>query len=141
MVLTDVNVLVHAHRRDSPQHAVCRPAVEAMLASDQAYGVSELVLSAFVRIVTHPKIFNPPSTLDEALTFAQEVLTPEHAVPIAPGPRHWEIFAKLCRESRVKGNLVTDAYFAALAIESGCDWISTDGDYARFKGLTWRRPA
>jgi len=41
----------------------------------------------------------------------------------------------------VKGNLVTDAYLAALAIESGCEWISTDGDYARFKGLTWRRPA
>ena len=141
VVLTDVNVLVHAHREDSGQHDLCRSTVEAMLASDQAYGTSELVLSAFVRIVTHPKIFNPPSTLEEALAFASDVLTPEHAVPIVPGPRHWEIFTKLCRESKVKGNLVTDAYFAALAIESGCEWISTDGDYARFQGLTWRRPS
>lgn len=141
MVLTDVNVLVHAHRKDSPQHDLCRKWVEAMLASDQAYGVSELVLSAFVRIVTHPKIFNPPSTLEAALAFASDVLTPEHAVPIAPGPRHWEIFDKACRESKAKGNLITDAYFAAMAIESGCEWISTDGDYARFPGLTWRRPS
>jgi toxin-antitoxin system PIN domain toxin len=140
VVLTDVNVLVHAHRKDAPQHALCRHWVEAMLASDQAYGVSELVLSAFVRIVTHPSIFIPPSTLEQALAFASDILTPEHAVPIVPGPRHWEIFETACRESKAKGNLIPDAYFAAMAIESGCEWISTDSDYARFPGLTWRRP-
>jgi hypothetical protein len=138
--LTDVNVLVYAHRKDSTQHEVCRRLVESMLTADQAYGISELVVSAFVRIVTHPRIFDPPSTIEAALAFAADVLTPEHAVPIAPGPRHWEIFARLCRESNVKGNLVPDAYFAAMAIESGCEWISTDGDYARFNGLSWRRP-
>jgi hypothetical protein len=67
-------------------------------------------------------------------------MSPEHAVPIAPGLRHGEIFAKLCREAHVRGHLVSDAYLAALAIESGCEWISTDGDYARFTGLKWRRP-
>ena len=67
-------------------------------------------------------------------------LAREHCVRISPGPRHWDIFMRLCRESAVNGNLVTDAYFAALAIESGCEWISTDGDYARFSGLIWRRP-
>ena len=140
MVLTDVNVLVHAHRKDSGQHDLCRSLVEEMLGSDQAYGVSELVLGAFVRVVTHPRIFDPPSPLEAALAFASELRSPEHAVPVAPGPRHWDIFEKLCREAKVKGNLVTDAYFAALAIESGCEWVSTDGDYARFKGLRWRRP-
>jgi toxin-antitoxin system PIN domain toxin len=140
VVLTDVNVLVYAHRRDSAQYDECRAMVEFMLGADQAYGISELVLSSFVRIVTHPSVFSPPSTLEQAVAFASDLLTPEHAVPIAPGPRHWEIFMRLCRESRVRGNLVPDAYFAAMAIESGCEWISTDGDYARFKGLTWRRP-
>ena len=140
MILADANVFVHAHRRDSAQHDLCRKTVETMLASDQAYGISELVVAAFVRIVTHPRIFNPPSTLDAALAFASEVLAPEHAVPIAAGPRHWEIFVKLCHASKAKGNLVSDAYFAALAIEFGCEWISTDGDYARFPGLSWRRP-
>jgi len=54
--------------------------------------------------------------------------------------RHWEIFARLCAEGGVKGNLVPDAYLAALAIESGCEWITTDRDFSRFKGLRWRHP-
>jgi predicted nucleic acid-binding protein len=59
---------------------------------------------------------------------------------IQPGPRHWSIFTRLCLKERITGNLVPDAWFAALAIESGCEWITTDGDYARFKELKWRRP-
>jgi uncharacterized protein len=140
VVLPDVNILVHAHRSDSAHHAVCRTWLESVLASDQAYGMSELVLSGFVRVVTHPKIFSPPSSIEAALAFASEVLSPEHAVPVVPGPRHWEIFSKLCRDADARGNLVADAYLAALAIESGSEWFSTDGDFARFPGLKWRRP-
>jgi toxin-antitoxin system PIN domain toxin len=139
VTLPDVNILVYAHRRDSPHHEACRDWLERTLASDRAYGISELVLSAFVRIVTHPKIFDPPSRLDQALAFVSDVLTPDHAVRIAPGARHWQIFAGLCRTASAKGNLVADAYLAALAIESGCEWVTTDGDYARFPGLVWRR--
>ena len=54
--------------------------------------------------------------------------------------RHSEIFQRLCKETETVGNLIPDAYFAALAIESGCEWITTDRDYARFKGLRWRHP-
>ena len=140
MVLPDVNVLVHAHRSDSVHHAACRAWLESVLGSDEAYGISELVLSGFVRIVTHPAVFSPPSSIADALAFASEVMSPEHAVTIAPGARHWEIFSKLCRDADARGNLVADAYLAALAIESGSEWISTDGDYARFPALKWRRP-
>ena len=59
---------------------------------------------------------------------------------VGPGNRHWEIFTRLCREAEVKGNLIADAYLAALAIESGSEWITTDRDYARFPGLRWRHP-
>jgi hypothetical protein len=59
---------------------------------------------------------------------------------VAPGNRHWEIFTRLCRETDAKGNLIADAYLAALAIESGSEWITTDRDYARFPGLRWRHP-
>lgn len=140
MVLPDVNVLVHAHRSDAVHHEACRGWLESVLASDEAYGISDLVLSGFVRVVTHPAVFNPPSSIREALAFAHEVMAPENAVSIAPGPRHWDIFSKLCEDSDARGNLVADAYLAALAIESGSEWISTDGDYARFRGLKWRRP-
>ena len=140
MVLPDVNVLVYAHRSDAAHHQGCRQWLESVLGSDQAFGVSELVLSGFVRVVTHPAVFHPPSTLAQALAFVNEVRSPEHAVPVVPGPRHWDIFEKLCREADARGNLVADAYLAALAIETGSEWISTDGDYARFPGLKWRRP-
>jgi toxin-antitoxin system PIN domain toxin len=98
------------------------------------------VLSGFLRVVTHPRVFNPPSTLEMALAFARDIRSQPNCVPIRPGPRHWEIFEKLCRTANVKGNLVPDAYLAALAIESGSEWITTDRDYARFSELHWRHP-
>jgi toxin-antitoxin system PIN domain toxin len=140
VVLPDVNVLVYAHRKDSPHHDEARRWLEDTIASDRAYAYSELVVSAFVQIVTHPRVFDPPSTVSAALAFASDLMTPDHAVPVAPGPRHWEIFEKLCRQSKAKGNMVSDAYLAALAIESGSEWVSTDGDFARFDGLVWTRP-
>ena len=140
MKLFDVNVLVYAHRADSPDHEEHRAALLAEIDSDHQYGVSDLVLSSFVRIVTHPRIFKTPTPTSAALDFADELRGRPNAVTIAPGPRHWSIFARLCRTHKVRGNLVPDAYFAALAIESGSEWITTDGDYARFPGLRWRHP-
>jgi predicted nucleic acid-binding protein len=59
---------------------------------------------------------------------------------VVPGVRHWEIFDRLCRAAGAKGSLVADAYLAALAIESGSEWITTDRDFSRFPGLRWRHP-
>jgi toxin-antitoxin system PIN domain toxin len=140
MILTDVNVLVYAHRADAPGHAAYRAWLESVVNSSQAYGSSDLVLSGFLRVVTHPRVFNPPSDLAAGLAFAQALRQRPNAVPIAPGPRHWDIFSNLCRTAGVKGNLIPDAYLAALAIESGSEWISTDRDYSRFPGLKWRHP-
>ncbi len=140
MILPDVNILVEGFRAEREHHQVCRSLLIAAVSSDQAYGMSELVLSAFVRIVTNPRIFDRPSTLDEALDFAAALTRSANSVRISPGPRHWDIFTRVCRESHVKGDLVTDAYFAALAIEHGCEWITLDGDFARFADLKWRRP-
>jgi len=140
MVLIDVNVLVYAHRRDCLNHIAYRRWLEDCISSDRAYGMSDLVLSAFLRIVTHPRIFKLPSRLEDALRFAAEVRNLSNCVVVTPGLRHWEIFTRLCRTAGAKGNLVPDAYLAALAIESGSEWITTDRDYSRFPGLRWRHP-
>lgn len=103
-------------------------------------GIADLVLSGFVRVATHPRVFSPPAPIDEALAFAIALRSQPNAVAVAPGPRHWEIFERLCRTASAKGNLVPDAYLAALAIESGSEWISTDRDFSRFPGLRWRHP-
>lgn len=140
MRLIDVNVLVSAHRQDAPSHKDYLSWLQGVLGSDEAYGMSDLVLSGFVRVVTHPRVFSPPSPLEAALEFAEQVRGQPNCVPITPGARHWDIFAGLCSAAGVKGNLVPDAYLAALAIESGSEWITTDRDFSRFPGLRWRHP-
>lgn len=141
MILPDINVLVEAFRHEAPHHSSCRSWLERTVTSDNAYGISELVLAGFVRVVTNRKIFDRPDTLDEALVFTAALLRGANAVRISPGPRHWDIFTKLSREGEASGPVISDAYFAALAIEHGCEWITLDGDYARFAGLKWRRPS
>jgi hypothetical protein len=111
-----------------------------MVESDEPVGLSELALSGFVRIATHPRVFSPPAPVDRALEFADALRAQRNAVIVAPGARHWDIFDRLCRTSGAKGNLVADAYLAALAIESGSEWITTDRDFSRFPGLRWRHP-
>jgi toxin-antitoxin system PIN domain toxin len=140
MLLIDVNVLVYAHRADSPGHTEFRKWLQDVMESDQAYGVMDLVLSGFLRVVTHPRVFNPPSPMFSALAFANEIRSQPNCVVVSPGERHWEIFTRLCHVAGTKGNLVADAYLAAVAIESGCEWITTDRDYSRFPGLRWRHP-
>ena len=135
-----MNVLVYAHREDVSQHAGCRIWLESVVNGDASYALSELVLSGFMRVVTHPKVFTKPSTLAEARAFCGQLRGRPNCVPVAPGPRHWDIFCALCADAEAKGNLVADAYLAALAIESGCEWITTDRDFSRFKGLRWRHP-
>jgi toxin-antitoxin system PIN domain toxin len=140
MRLVDVNVLVSAFRADAPGHAQHRAWVEALIGSDEAYAVSDHVLAGFLRVVTHPRVFQPPTPLAPALAFAQAFRERANAVLLAPGARHWSIFTKLCREVSTRGNLVPDAWLAALAIESGCEFVTTDRDFARFPGLRWRHP-
>jgi uncharacterized protein len=111
-----------------------------ILQGQESFGTNDHILSGVLRVLTHPRVFDPPSTLETALAFVGEIRSHPAGVPILPGPRHWEVFLDLCRSAEARGNLVPDAYFAALAIESGCEWITTDRDYARFPGLRWRHP-
>jgi toxin-antitoxin system PIN domain toxin len=140
MLLPDVNVLVYAFRADMARHGEYRQWLERLLAGDAAYGMADEVLCGFLRLVTNPRVFAQPDDLDSAMAFVQAVRDQPQCVRISPGPRHWSVFAGLCREVGAKGNIIPDAWFAALAIESGSEWISADRDYARFPGLRWRHP-
>lgn len=140
MILADVNVLVYAHREECERHEEYRAWLEEVLSGGSAFGVSEIVLSGCLRILTHPRIFAPPTPAPRALEFIRQVREHPHAVVISPGPRHWSVFLDLCRKTSARGNLVADAYLAALAIESGSEWITTDRDYAQFPSLRWRHP-
>ena len=140
MILPDVNVLVHAFRADGSDHPLCHAWLDGIVNGDSRFAMSPHVLSGLVRVTTHPKVFRQPSPLDEALRFCDLLLSQPHCVAIQPGEGHWDLFARLCREVDTQGNLVPDAWFAALAIEAGCEWITMDRDYDRFPGLRWRMP-
>jgi len=140
MILPDVNILIYAFRSDLPQHAVCRPWLVGVVEGDALFGLSPLVLSAVVRITTQPRAFRTPSGLEEVFGFCENLLRQPHCRVVVPGERHWDIFKRLCVDTDIRGSRVSDAWFAALAIEWGCDWITLDRDYARFPGLRWEVP-
>ena len=140
MILPDVNVLVHAFRSDASDHPLCRSWLDGVVNGESRYGISPQVLGGVVRVATHPKVFKRPSRLEEVLGFAEFLLGQDHCVPVQPGDAHWAIFTRLCRDADARGNLVPDAWFAALAIETGCEWVTLDRDYARFPGLKWNPP-
>lgn len=140
MILLDVNVLVYAMREDAPRHAEFRAWLESRLQGLEPVGVADVSLSGTIRILTHPRVFRPPTPLDAALEFVSAVRSAPTCVVIQPGARHWDIFMRLCTAASARGNLVADAFLAALAIESGSEWVTTDGDFSRFPGLRWRHP-
>lgn len=140
MNLLDVNVVVAAHREDAENHAGIRAWLESELASPSGLGLSDLVLSGCLRVITHPKIFRQPTSLSEAFEFVEDLRSRPEVHIFAPGPDHWSIFISLCRRSGARGNLVPGAYHAALAMEWGCQWVTLDRGFARFPGLRWRHP-
>jgi toxin-antitoxin system PIN domain toxin len=140
VLLPDVNILVYAFQPDAQDNRRYREWLDSLVNGAAPYGMSDLVCSGFLRIATHPALYNPPNSVADALAFIEGVRGGPGCVIISPGPRHWALFRELCLSVRARGNLVPDAYFAALAIESGSEWITTDRDYARFPGLRWRHP-
>jgi hypothetical protein len=140
-VLTpDVNLLLYAHRADHAGHAKYRAWWEQVASGPQPFGLSSLVAVAFVRIATSPKIYDQPTPLDVALAEVEAILARSTCRMLAPGPGHFAMIADLCRKTRATGKIVADAAHAAVAMEHGCEWVTRDGDFARFEahGLRWR---
>lgn len=140
MLLPDVNVLVYAHRAEAPEHARYADWLRSLALGDEPFGLSELGCSAFVRIVTNPKIWDAPTEIADALAFVARLRERSNARPLTHGGESWKIFAKLCEAARARGKLVADAYHAALAIEHGCELVTADADFARFAALRFRHP-
>lgn len=141
MILPDVNVLIYAFRRDVPEHKVCHSWLARVVEGDARFGVSPLALGAVVRVTTNPRAYKVPSPIVEAFGFCDYLLDQPHCQVVEPGDGHWSIFRRLCIETHTRGPRVADAWFAALAIEWGCELITFDRGFARFPGLKWRTPA
>jgi uncharacterized protein len=141
MMVPDVNVLIYAFRKEVAQHALCRGWLDGVVLGNERFGLSPLSLAALVRITTNPRIYPAPSSFETAFGFCEDLRGQPHCQIVEPGERHWDIFKRLCVETETRGPRVSDAWYAALAIEWGCEWMTLDRDYARFPGLRWRSPA
>ena len=140
MILLDVSVLVSAVRRDAPEHAPMAGWLSAALVGNESVLIAPESLGAMVRITTHRKIWTHPLSHDIAFGFADRVRAAPAVRLVTPGPAHWGHFADLCRTADARGNLVSDAWLAALAVEQSATLVTTDRDFARFPGLRWRHP-
>ncbi|SEG94660.1 hypothetical protein SAMN05444920_108432 [Nonomuraea solani] len=140
MLLADVNVLINAFRHESIAHSRCHAVIDDMVNGESGYAVSDFVINGFIRMVTNPRVYKDPDTLERALIFADSYRNQPHATVVTAEARHWEIFTRLSREADATGKLIPDAYLAALAIEHGCEFVTCDKDFARFRGLRWRSP-
>ncbi len=133
-------MLVYAFREDCREHRSAREWLSAVLDGPAPVALTSAALSGFARVVTHPQVFRPPSTIGAALRFLDALWAAPTAIAIEPGPRHPKVFAELCRLTGAHGNDVPDAHLAAIAIEAGAELASHDRGFARFPGLRFRDP-
>jgi uncharacterized protein len=137
--MPDVNILLYARREGAPDHARYAEWLTNLVASGEQFALSEPVLHGFIRIITHPRITDPPTAMGKAFEFLDSLIAHPNCRVLRPGLRHWTILKQLCAKPGVRGSLVADAAHAALAIENGCEWVTADSDYARFAPpLRWR---
>ena len=141
MILPDVNVLVFAFRRESPQHEEYARWLTHVVGGTEEIGLHEVPLAGFVRIVTNPRIFDRPAPTGIALDFAHRLVTAPRARWLPPSGTTWARFEALARgDAGVSGNLVPDALLASLAVAHGCRLATGDRGFARFPDLDWFDP-
>lgn len=140
LFVPDVNVLIYAFRADSPGHAAYADWLNGALQTDRV-GVADTILSGFVRVVTHPRIFAEPTPPADALAFVRQLIDAPGSEWLRHGSPAWDAFEDLARsDAGVRGNLVPDAHIAALCLASGARLATRDRGFARFSGLKWFDP-
>ena len=140
MILPDVNVLVLAHRADQEEHEPVRTWLEGEVNSDRPFFLADIAVAGFLRIVTNPRIYRRPTSLETAVAFVDGLVVQPTCVPVAAGARHWPILRGLLRGADARGNLVPDAHLAAIAVEHGATVATRDRGFARFPDLRWLDP-
>lgn len=141
MIVLDANVLFALFNADHEHHERAARWFEDVRAGIQTFGAPSVAWHAVVRLATNRKVIDPPASHAEVFAFV-DVLRGYHDYRAAePGPRHLELFRRMCESGDASGNLVTDAAIAAIAIENGAAVASFDRDFARFTPqLRWIVP-
>jgi len=141
VIAVDTNILVYAHRRDAPFHAVARPRLAELAESGNAWAIPWPCMHEFLAVVTHPAIYNPPTPLDAALRQIEAWMESPGLVLLTEGPGYWKRLRETMVGARVRGARAHDARMVALCREHGVSMLwSADRDFSRFAGLKTVNP-
>lgn len=136
MIAVDTNVLIYAHRRETGSHQRALVRLKALAEGDRPWALPVFCIAEFVRVVTHLRVFSPPSELRIALDFIDRLLESPSLRLLLPGEDYPEIFRGACEAGAVRGNLAFDAQIAAVCFEHGVhELLTSDRDFARFSPL------
>ena len=136
MIAVDTNVLVYAHREELPQHARARARLIELAEDQGRWAIPVFCLGEFLRVVTHPRLLDPPFEIDEACEAVGRLLASPSLVILAPSDRFWPLLAQAVKDAGAIGNLVFDAQIVALCREAGVSQLLTeDRDFDRFSGF------
>lgn len=141
MIAVDTDVLIYAHRAETDLHTAAAGDLVSLAEGTIEWGIPVFCIGEFVRVVTHRRVLNPPSTLAQALSFLEQVLASPTCRIVRPGPEFTDLFADTVFTARARGNLVFDAQIVALCREHGISTILTnDRDFRRFDHRRVRFP-
>lgn len=140
MILVDANLLLYAYDPRAAEHEKSRQWLEETLSGSQLVRFAWMTVWAFLTIATNPRVFEHPLTVTEAADAVASWLGQPVAGILDPGERHLALVTRLTVEGQATGPMVMDAVLAAIAIEHGATLYTTDRDFARFPGLSWKNP-
>lgn len=140
MIVLDVNLLIYAVNEDAPNHRQAKAWLETVLSGTETVGLPWIVLLAFLRLTTRAGLFQRPLPVDAAFDIVNAWLHQPNVIVPEPTARHLQTMRDLISPLGAGGNLTSDAFLAALAVEHGAELCSTDNDFGRFKRLRWRNP-
>lgn len=141
MIAVDTNILIYAHRTDSPFHAPAARKITDLAEGGSAWAIPWPCVHEFLAIVTNPRIFNPPTEGAVALSYVDNLFRSPSLILLAESDLHWKTLASLISAGRISGARVHDARIAAICIQHSVDILwSADRDFSRFPSLTVLNP-
>jgi toxin-antitoxin system PIN domain toxin len=141
MIAIDSNLLIYAHREDSPWHDAAYACIVDLAEGKAVWAIPWPCVHEFLAIVTHPRIYAPPTPLSKAIDQVDAWLGSPSLVILSESAKYWDELRSILQAGRVSGPLVHDARVAALCQQHGISELWTaDRDFSRFPGLTARNP-
>ncbi len=139
MIAVDTNILIYSHRGETELHGPAASRITALAQGVERWALPIFCVTEFMRVVTHRRVFNPPSTVAQATAFIQGIVAAPSCELVRPGPEFLDHFIAAALQGNAHGNLMFDAQIAALCGEHGIDTILTnDRDFARFQSVQAR---